>query len=215
LATTVVKEMERKIAKSGRTAVLYMPKEYFAPGDIVKVMVEIASNQIKLIAEKNLYNFVLDDIKHLANQHGFTTEYDRELAGTLVFNAQRKDGISISYAQSLRETTAPGYVALSKKLQITNSKAYKEAYKYVNSLREELKGLDTIVRIEGDLDTINILKEPERYKLKQDKAIKLILKSGRKLGLSLVVRFDNKKNKLEEVRSALDRLTKLETKPTA
>jgi len=211
LATTVVKEMERKIAKSGRTAVLYMPKEYFAPGDIVKVMVEIASNQIKLTAEKNLYNFVLDDIKDLANQHGFTTEYDRELAGTLVFNAQRKDGISISYAQSLRETTAPGYVALSKKLQITNS----EAYKYVNSLREKLKGLDTIVRIEGDLDTINILKEPERYKLKQDKAIELILKSGRKLGLSLVVRFDNKKNKLGEVRSALDRLTELETKPTA
>lgn len=211
MATTVVKQMERKIAKSGRTAVLYMPKEYFAPGDIVKVMVEIASNQIKLTAEKNLYNFVLDDIRDLANQHGFTTEYDRELAGTLVFNAQRKDGISISYVQFLRETTAPGYVALSKKLQITNS----EAYKYVNSLREKLKGLDTIVRIEGDLDTINMLKEPERYELKQDKAIELILKSGRKLGLSLVVRFDNKKNKLEEVRSALDRLTELETKPTA
>jgi uncharacterized protein (DUF302 family) len=60
-----------------------------------------------------------------------------------------------------------------------------------------------------------MLKEPERYKLKQDEAIELIRKSGKKVGLSLVVRFDNKKNKLDEVRSAIDQLTKLETKLTA
>jgi antitoxin component of MazEF toxin-antitoxin module len=211
LLTRVVKEEERKIAKSGGTAVLYVPKEYFTPGDIVKVTVEIVNGQIKLTAEKKFYNFDLGDIRELAKQYGFTTEYDKELADTLVFSAQRKDGVSMSYTQSLRETIAPGCVALSRKLEIRSLKEYR----YVNSLAENLKRLDAIVKIEGDLDTINVLKEPGRYNLAQDEAIELILKSARKPGLSLVVRFDNRKNKLEEVRSALEQLTKLESKPAA
>ena len=190
---------------------MYVPKEYFAPGDTVRVEVTIVDNQIKLTAEKKLYNFDLGDIRSLAEQYDFTTEYDRELADVLVFDAIRKGGLSLSYTQSRREAMAPGYVALSRKLQDLTP----EAYTHANSLAKDLKRFDVLVRTEGDLDTTNMLKEPERYKLKQDEAIGLIRKSGKKVGLSLVVRFDNRKNKLDEVRSAIDQLTKLETKLTA
>ena len=211
MVTTIVPGEERRIAKSGGTAVLYVPKEYFAPGDTVRVEVTIVDNQIKLTAEKKLYNFDLGDIRSLAKQYDFTTEYDKELADMLVFNAIRRDGLSLSYTQSRREAMAPGYVALSRKLQDLTP----EAYRHANSLTKDLKEFDVLARTEGDLDTINMLKEPERYKLKQDEAIELIRKSGKKVGLSLVVRFDNRKNKLDEVRSAIDQLTKLETKLTA
>ena len=167
-------------------------------------------NQIRITAEKKLYNFDLNDIKNLAKHYDLTTEYDRALEDTFVFNAVR-NGLSLSYTQSRRESFAPGYVALSRKLQDLNPESYKRA----NTLAKELGSFDVIVRTEGDLDTINVLKEPERYKLKQEEAIELIRKSGKKAGLSLVVRFDNKKNKLEEVGSALDQLTKLEAKLTA
>jgi hypothetical protein len=211
LPTRVVQEEERRIAKSGGTAVLYVPKEYFAPGDTVKVEVTIVDNQIRLTAEKKLYNFDLGDIRSLAMQCNFTAEYDKEIADTLVFNAVRKDGISISYTQSRREAMAPGYAALSRKLQNLTP----EAYRHASSLTKDLKGFDVVVRTEGDLDTINMLKEPERYNLKQDEVIELIRESGRKVGLSLVVRFDNKKSKLDEVKSALDKLANLETEPAA
>ena len=69
MATTVVREEERRIAKSGGTAVLYMPKEYFAPGDTVRLEVTIVDNQIKLTAEKKFYNFDLGDIRGLAKQY--------------------------------------------------------------------------------------------------------------------------------------------------
>jgi hypothetical protein len=211
LVTTIVPGEERRIAKSGGTAVLYVPKEYFAPGDTVRVEVTIVDNQIRLTVEKKLYNFDRGDIRSLAKQYDFTTEYDKELADMLVFNAIRRDGLSLSYTQSRREAIALGYVALSRKLQDLTP----EAYIHANSLAKDLKGFDVLVRTEGDLDTINMLKEPERYKLKQDEAIQLIRKSGKKVGLSLVARFDNRKNKLDEVRSAIDQLTKLETKLTA
>ena len=211
MVTTVVQEEERRIAKGGGTAVLYIPKKCFAPGDIVRVEVTIVDNQIKLTAEKRLYNFDLDDIRGLAKQYGFTTEYDKELADTLVFNVVRRDGISLSYTQSRREVMAPGYVALSRKVQDLTP----ETYRHVNGLAKDLKRFDVLVRTGGDLDTINMLKDPGRYKLKQDAAIELIRKSGKKVGLSFVVRFDNKKNRLDEVRSALDQLTKLETKFTS
>lgn len=208
MATTVFRyEEERRIAKSGGTAVLYIPnkaKEYFAPGDIVKVEVMIADGQIRIIAKKQIYNFDLNDIRNLTKQYGLTVEYDKELEDALVFNAIR-DGLSVSYTQSRRETIAPGYVALSRKLLNLNPESYKRAYDLAKELK---KKFDVVVRTDGDLDTINMLKEPERYKLKREEAIELIRRSGRKAGLSFVIRFDNRKNKLEEVENALNQLLK-------
>ncbi|MEM3186438.1 MAG: hypothetical protein QXQ39_07160 [Conexivisphaerales archaeon] len=213
--TLIIQNEIKKIAKSGGTLALYVPskaKEYFAQGDVVNVAVKIVDNQIIMTVEKKLYNFDISDIRSLAKKYDFTVKFDKELAGVSVFYATRRDGISLSYTQSKQEKIAPGYVALSRKLEVLNPESYRD----VNNIAKELnKRFDVILEREGDLDTINILKEPERYKLELDQAIKMITNSGRKVGLALVIRFNNKKNKLEEVNSALDQLRQLEIKPTA
>ena len=213
MATTIIhrEEQKKKIAKSGGVAVLYIPnrvREYFAVGDIVDVEVSVVGNQIRLVAEKKFYNFNADEIRNVATEYGLTVDYNKELADVVVFNATR-GALSVSYTQSSREVLAPGYVAISAKLQDLSPDSYRRA----NDLARELKKkFDVVVRTEGDLDTINMLKEPARYKLKQKEAIELIRKSDRTLGLSFVIRFDNRKNKIDEVRDALDRLKELETK---
>lgn len=164
------------VAKSGGTVVLYLLKEYFSPGDTVEFELDVKDGQVRIIAAKRLYNFDLNDIRKLTNQYDLTVEYDKELVDVLVFNAMR-DGLSLSYTQSRSEAVAPGYVALSRSFQNLDL----ESYKRVNGFAGELKKrFDVIVETEGDLDTINIMKEPERYKLRQDEAVEAIRKSGRR-----------------------------------
>ena len=71
---------------------------------------------------------------------------------------------------------------------------------------------NAITRFEGDVDTIKVLKEPERYKVKMAEAFELLKKRGSKIGLSVVIRLDNMKNNLDQVRSSLEKLSALDSK---
>ena len=69
------------------------------------------------------------------------------------------------------------------------------------------KEFDVITLPEGDLNTINLLKDPKRYKLTEKKAIESLRKSGRKVGVSVTVRFNSMKNTLDQITSALSKLS--------
>ncbi len=88
-----------------------------------------------------------------------------------------------------------------------------EKYKHVTEQIDQLKNkYDLITRTEGDLDVINILKEPSRYKVDIVEALKLLKKAGKKIGLSAVIRFDDGKDDLNRISSALNELMTLDSK---
>jgi len=204
-------EGEKTIGKSGGTEVLYIPKEakrYISQGDRVKVAVVVTGDEVKITASKKVYNFSLDDIKGLTKDE-FQVKYDKNLGDVLVFEAV-KDHTQLSYTQSLREKLAPGYVTITGSFQIPTVDDYKRISGYATKLR---KRFDVLVRPEGDLDAINLLKDPKRYHLtNKEEALSLLNKSGREIGLSVVARFDSTRNKIDDVRSALEELTGLDSK---
>ncbi len=203
-------EAERRISKSGGTAVLYLPKEakqYVSPGDKVRVMVTVTGSEVRIIASKQLYNFSLEDVRGLTRK-GFEIEYDKNLGGVLVYSATN-GSISLSYTQSLRDKMAPGYVTVSRKFQNLDPDKHSQVTSLATKLRRKF---DVLIRPEGDLDTVNLLKEPERYHLDGQKAFELLQKAGKEVGLSISLRFDNRHDKIEQVRAGLEELARLDTK---
>ena len=102
------------------------------------------------------------------------------------------------------EGLSPAYVTLSFKKLNLDYDGYEDVLAKVEQLH---KKFDVIVRPEGDLDTINLLKDPKRYHLNRKKAIQILKESGRKIGASVNVRFNNKKHTLKDIESALTKLS--------
>jgi len=210
-AEIVLEKEQRTISKTGGTLVFYLPskaREYMKKGDSVDCQLVAKGNKIIMIVTKQLYKFGLIDIKKLANDCKLTIQYDKKLGDVTVFEAI-KNNFSLSYTQDRRGKILPANVTLATKLSNVDYSTYERA----NTLATQLKKkLDVIVRSEGDLDTINILKEPERYKLDIKKAFSLLKKGGKKMGLSIIVRFDNIQNNLDEIKTTLDELKQLDSK---
>lgn len=204
---------KKKIATSGGSLALYLStiaKEYIDKGDTVDYKVMIEGNDVKIVVSKTLYNFGLEEIKKLAQELDFKIDYDKMLGeDTQVFNAL-KDNLSLSYTKNLREPRSPANVTLSSTLNEIDYKTYDHLSTDV------ITGLQTrynvLTRIEGDLDVINILKEPERYKLDASGAFQALRKAGKQIGISIMIRFDNRKNKTDEIKSAITELEQLGSK---
>jgi hypothetical protein len=57
------------------------------------------------------------------------------------------------------------------------------------------------------VESIQILKDPKRHKLKDEcEAIEALNETGRKIGFSIVVRFNSKANKMDQIEAALKEL---------
>lgn len=206
--TVLVKEKPKKIGKTGNTAAIYVPsevKEYLRIGDNITLDVVIVGNQLKFVVSKPLYNFGIVDITKLSAEQGFKIEYHKTVGDVTVLEAT-KDNLTLSYTQNRGDGIQPAHVIVSKKLTSVNYNTYDN----ISSLASKLKKkFDVIVRPEGDLDAINVLKEPKHYKLTKEKAFKLLEKSGKKVGVSITCRFDSKKNNIEEIKNFIDELSKL------
>jgi hypothetical protein len=194
-------EEERTIGRSGGGASLYLSKrdkEYLSPGDKVKVAVAIVDNEIKMTVRKPLYNFSIGEIRRIAG-NGFTTEYDKEVSDVRVFSAV-KENVSLSYSQSLREEVAPGYVTV--KVSFLNPKP--DEFEHIGKLARKFQDkFDVVVRPEGDLDAINVLKDPSRYDLDKRRAVELLIERKLPFSLSVAFRFNNKRNTIQDVEAAL------------
>jgi hypothetical protein len=204
-----VESDKKKIAKSGGGSVLYLSnlaKQYLNEGDLVDYQVILDGNLVRIIATKRLYAFALEDIKKLVKPHEFKIEYDKTLGDIQMFTTIR-DHISLSYTKNIDGKIHPANIALSMTLQKIDYDAYLKLMKKSIDLKAKY---NLITRFEGDLDAITLLKEPDLYKVDTKEIFELFKKDNKKIGLSIVIRFDDMKNNLEDVSNALNDLMGLD-----
>jgi hypothetical protein len=203
LTSTLKKEQERVISRGGNSSILYLPREYFTPGEKINSQLEIDSDgNLKMVLTKRLFNFTCDNIKDLIGSH-FLVEYDNVIAGNRIFSAAQGD-LSISCTKSIRDLE-PTYLTVSKRFEIHSLKGYTKMADCVRSLTK--KGFDAYIEPEGDLEAVNIYKNPQRYKLKDEKeAVEALIETRKKIEFSVVARFNSKKNNEEQISNVLNDL---------
>jgi len=202
MASLILKE-ERNISRGGNSPVLYLPRKYFAPGEKVNFRLLIDHGNVQVVLTKSLYNFTCDSIKESVGKK-FNVEYDKTIAGVHVFNAIRGD-LSLNYTQSTHDLE-PAYVTVSRRFnKIESKKDYARLLKSIEELKS--RNFDAYLEPEGDLDSLSVYKEPERYGLKDESdAVEVLRKTGKRLDFSIVVRFNNRKNNMDEINLALKEL---------
>ena len=204
MTLTIKEEQERIISKGGNTSLLYLPKEYFTPGDKVNSQLEIDSDgNLKMVLTKKLFNFTCDNINTLIGTK-FNVEYDKTIAGTRIFSATQ-DNLSLNCTKSTRDLE-PTNVTVSKQFNKINSpNEYLKLKDFVKRLTE--KDFEAYIEPEGDLESLNIYKNPQRYKLKDEsEAIEALHATGMKIGFSLIIRFNSKKNTIDQIKDVLKEL---------
>lgn len=195
----------RTISKTGGTAAMYVPKElqeYIGVGDSVKVTAKIEGNQIVMTVSKSLFNFSLDEIKNSLEKFNFKITKEETIGDVNMFEAKNKNVI-LSYTKNLYEQTSPAYIIVKKSYSNIDFKKYKDIFKNAEKLREKF---DVIMRPEGDLDTVKVLRNPESYKVDMKKAFTVLKEANKKIGFGIVIRINNKKNRIDELTSALETL---------
>ena len=203
MTLTVKKEQERIISKGGNSSVLYLPKEYFTPGEKISSQLEVDSDgNLKMVLTKRLFNFTCDTIKDFVGNN-FNVEYDKTIAGNRIFSATRGD-LVVSCTKSTRDLE-PTYLTIAKRLEIRSLKDYEQLTDCAKRLAK--KGFDTYIEPEGDLESINVYKNPQKYKLKDEhEAIDALIGTGKKTEFSVVVRFNSKKNNADQIKMALNNM---------
>lgn len=118
----VKKTQERAIARCGNSAVLYLPKEYFIPGETVNLDLQIDfDGNLKLTLKKCLFNFNCSKIKAALTE--FKIDNDQTVDGTRSFNAT-KDAVSLDCSGFTRELE-PTYITISRLFEnVTSLEAY-------------------------------------------------------------------------------------------
>lgn len=205
--TVLIKEKVKKIAKTGNTAAIYIPreiKEYLRVGDAITFDVVIKGNNLEITIRKPLHNFGISDVQKMATECHFKTEYHKPVGYVTVLEAA-KENVVIGCTHNHKDNMQPAYVTISKKFTDVDYRAYD----HISSWATNLEDANVAVRVEGDLDAINMLKDPERYKLTQAKAFEKLKGSGKKIGLSVTCRFDGKNNAIKEVRECINKLSGL------
>ena len=205
MTLTIKEEKERVVSKGGNSSILYLPREYFSPGERLNSQLEIDSEgNLRMVLTKRLFNFSCNNVKALVEDH-FNVEYDKIVAGTKVFSATQGD-LSLNCTKAPQELE-PTYVSLSRRFdQIQSVKDYRIPSNILKRLLAE--NFDAYIEPEGDMEAIQIFKDPQRYKLKDEcEAIEALNETGRKIGFSIIIRFNSKKNNIEQIKTALKELS--------
>lgn len=202
----VLVQKMRKVTWSGGGNVIRVPlelKEYVKKGDPIEQSFKIEGKKLIIIAVKSLFNFDIEDIRNAAKGYELTETENKIIGDVQIFQAE-KNNISLSFTKNRLEKLSPAYVTVSFKKSDVDYDGYSNILDRAKKLKKEF---DVITLPEGDLNTINLLKDPKRYKLTEKKAIESLRKSGRKVGVSVTVRFNSMKNTLDQITSALSKLS--------
>lgn len=205
MTLTIKEEKERVVSKGGNSSVLYLPREYFSPGEKLNSRLEIDSDgNLAMVLTKRLFNFSCSNIKSLV-KGDFNIEYDKTVAGTKVFSATQGD-LSLNCTKTPQELE-PTYVSVSRRFdQVQSVKGYRILLNILKRMLAE--SFDAYIEPEGDMEAIQIFKDPQRYKLKDEcEAIEALNETGRKIGFSIIVRFNSKKNTIDQIKTALKELS--------
>jgi len=201
--TSIIKEHEQRVSRGGNSPLVYLPKEYFSPGEKINSRLETEHDgTIRMVITKKMFNFNCDRVREFVGKN-FNVEYDKTVAGTRVLNAVQGN-LGLNCTQSTRELE-PTYVTVSRRFnEIKSAEDYRNLLGRVRQLSESF---DAYIEPEGDLDSLNVYREPTRYGLKdKTEAIAALRETGKKLDFSVIVRFNNKKNDLDEINTVLKKL---------
>ncbi len=201
----VKKKQERTISRCGNSAVLYLPKGYFIPGENVNLDLAIDfDGNVKLTLKKCLFNFNCDKIR-TALKKGFNIEHDETVDGIRNLNASAWN-LSINcigYTQELE----PTYITICRLFDAINSA---ETYTGLTGFLEKLKVTcpDAYIEPEGNIDAVKIYTNPKKFHLENEvQAVELLRKTGKRLNYSVIVRFSSKKHTIDEVTQVLGLLS--------
>jgi len=200
-----VQKMRKVTWSGGGNVIRILPelKEYVKKGDSIEQSFKIEGKKLILIAVKSLFNFDIEDIRNAVKGYKLTEIVNKIIGDVQIFQAE-KNNISLSFTKNHLEKFSPAYVTVSFKKSDVDYDEYSNVLDIAKKLKKEF---DVITLPEGDLDTINLLKDPKRYKLTEKKAIESLRKSGRKVGVSVTVRFNSMKNTLDQITLALSKLS--------
>ncbi|MEM0201886.1 MAG: hypothetical protein QXR73_01795 [Candidatus Micrarchaeaceae archaeon] len=145
-------------------------------------------------------NSNLNDLKKLVEELNFKVKYEEKNSEIENFSAKGEKEISIDYVNS--KNPPIGYITITKKWFDVGP----EECKKISELAKNYNGL---IRPEGeDLYVIELLKEPEKYGLNMDGALKLLKENNWKAGFSITVRF-NLDNKITDIKNVLEKLSSI------
>ncbi len=214
MSSYVIVKEEKTLATGGGSVVFYLPKElrsFLNPGDKVNFQAELMNGIVRILVEKRIFNFSLQDIKNLAKEFLLQTKYEGNLDGTIVFDAA-SEYLSLKYLESgLDKPPNLGRVILSTNLSNVSPQTYGQLSKVGETLSRK-EGFDLLIQPEGDLDSVNLIEHPEYYKLKSpEEAIARLQKAGRKVIFSVSLRADNMHHQLDQIKGAMSQLKKMQS----
>lgn len=192
----VKKKQQRIISRCGNSAVLYLPKGYFIPGETVDLSLAIDfDGNLKLTVKKSLFNFNCDKLKSALK--GFRIEQSKSEAGTVSFNAVNGN-LNVTCVGYLQELE-PAYVTVTRIFNAVNSsEAYTALCDFVRKLRQTCP--DAYVEPEGDIDAVKIFSNPQKHHLDNEvQAVEFLRKSGKRLSYMVIVKFNSKRHSLSVV----------------
>ena len=201
---SIIQKEERCVSRGGNSPIFYLPRKYFKPGEKINFALELnQEGTLVAILTKNFFSFTCDGLRELA-KNNLEIEYDKLVGDIRVFNAV-SGNITLSCTQST-QSLEPAYVTISRHFNKIDSKEdYENLIKVTKGL--ESKNLDVYIEPESNLDSLNVFKNPARYGLKDEaEAIEALRDTGKKLNFSIIVRLNNRRNSLDEVKSALESL---------
>lgn len=201
---SIIQKEERCISRGGNSPVFYLPRKYFKPGEKINFELEIdQKGTLVAVLTKSFFSFTCDSVRELAKK-SLEVEYDKLVGGIRVLNAV-SDNLTLSCTQSI-QGLEPAYVTVSRHFNKIDSKGdYEKLTVFTKELKS--KNFDAYIEPEGDLDSLNVFKTPTRYGLKDEaEAIEVLRETGKKLDFSIIVRLNNRENRLDEVKSAVEKL---------
>jgi hypothetical protein len=206
MPSVVKKKQEREIARCGNSAVLYLPKGYFIPGETVNLNLEIDfDGKLKLTLKKNLFKFNCDKLKKELTKT-FTIRCDKTEQGTRTVSAV-KGNLSVDCTCSTQELE-PAYVNVSRLFQgINSSEAFTSLTSFVEKLAQKYPGV--FVEPEGDIDAVKVFKDPKKFSLENEvQAVDFLRKKGKRLNYAVVLRFNSKKDSFNDVMHVIEQLSR-------
>ena len=193
----------RKIVRSGRSSHLPLGKELkniVDIGDEFDTSYYLENGKLVIHAVKTLGHFSLDDIRNIANKNNFKVIDDKTIGDVRVFQAT-SDSITINGTHDLNTQIVNITIFCTK--PVSNYIQYEKLKKHVLVINP-----DAIIQPQGDLDVVNVLEDPSQYNLDFKKAFLLLQKAKKKIGLTVIFKFDSKTTSLPLIEQALEKFPK-------
>ena len=192
----------QKIVQSGRSSHLALGKElknFVGVGDEFDISYYLENDKLVIYAVKSLGHFRLDDIKNIANKNNFKVIDDKTIGDVSVFQAT-SDSIIINCTRDLNTHILNITIHCTK--PVSSSAQYEKLKQHALTINP-----DTIIQPHGDLDVANILEDPSQYNLDFKEAFLLLQKAKKKIGVTMIFKFNNKDSSLSSVEQTLEKIS--------